>query len=142
MSDIGRDERRLTDERPGRRPDQIEIRGLEVFAHHGVHERERIEGQRFIIDVTMEADTHIAARTDDLGDTVDYGRIVSEVAEMVRTTRYQLLEALAAHIADDVLQTPGVAAAAVRIHKPDVDLPEQVDEVAVTVRRARPTHVT
>jgi hypothetical protein len=36
---------------------------------------------------------------------------------------------------------PRIAAAAVRITKPDLDLGEQVAEVAVTVRRARPTHL-
>jgi dihydroneopterin aldolase len=63
------------------------------------------------------------------------------VAQLVRSTRYNLLEALASRVLDHLLDMPRVAAAAVRITKPDLDLGEHVAEVAVTVRRARPTHL-
>ncbi len=142
VSEIEWSERRLVEDgRIGRRRDTIEIRGLRVHAHHGVHERERREGQPFVIDVVLNADTHIAARTDDLDDTIDYARLVADVAEIVRSTQFNLLEALAAHIADRLLQIERVAAALVRITKPEVDLPEQVDAVVVSVHRLRPTRV-
>lgn len=142
MSDIGRFERRLLDERRGLlRPDQIEIYGLRVFAHHGVFEEEQTKGQPFVLDMVLDADTHIAARTDDLGDAVDYSRVVNEVAELVRSTRFNLLEALAARVADHLLGFPRIAVATVRICKPEVELDEQIDRVAVTVRRARPIHL-
>lgn len=142
MSDIGRSERRLQQERRIQgRYDQIEIHGLEVFAHHGVYPSEQIHGQRFRLDIVLDADAHIPARTDELSDAVDYGRVVREVADLVRTSRHNLLESLATRIVDHLLAFPRVAAASVRICKPDVELDEQVDEVAVTVRRARPLHL-
>lgn len=125
-----------------RRSDQIEILGLEVFAHHGVYEYERVDGQRFVLDVTLDADTHIAARTDDIADAIDYATLTTRVATLVRETRYDLLEALAARVAEELLAWPGVSAATVRVHKPDVELGERVMAVAVTVHRARPTHLT
>jgi dihydroneopterin aldolase len=67
--------------------------------------------------------------------------VVREVADLVRSTRYNLLESLATHIVDHLLGIPRIAAASVRICKPDVELDEQVDEVAVTVRRSRPLHL-
>lgn len=121
-------------------PDQIVISGLEVFAHHGVHDVERDEGQRFLVDVALDADTRIAARTDDLDDAVDYADVVARVAELVRSTRYDLLEALGARIADELLGRAGIAAVSVRLTKPDVELPEAVASVSVTVNRVRPTH--
>ncbi|MGH3924340.1 MAG: dihydroneopterin aldolase, partial [Pseudonocardiaceae bacterium] len=36
--------------------DRIEIKGLRVFGRHGVAERERREGQTFVVDVTLELD--------------------------------------------------------------------------------------
>ena len=120
------------------RSDQIEICGLEVFGYHGAYESERATGQRFRLDVVLDVDLHIPARTDALRDALDYARVVDDVAHLVRATRYHLLEALAARIADHLLDSPQVAAAAVRITKPDVELHESVREVAVTVRRARP----
>jgi dihydroneopterin aldolase len=142
MSDISRSERRMYDDRGVRsRPDQIEIHGLEVFAHHGVYDAEKERGQRFRLDVTLDVHMHIPAQTDHLSDAIDYARVVSDVADLVRSTRYNLLEALASRVVDHLLDIPRVAAAAVRVTKPDVQLGEQVDEVAVTVRRARPMHL-
>lgn len=143
MSDIGRSERRLREQRRATaRPDQIEIRGLEVFAHHGVYEHEKIDGQRFVLDIVLDADAHIAAQTDHLGDALDYGRLTGEIADFVRTTRFNLLETLATRIADRLLESPRVAAVSVRIAKPDVDLGETVDHVAVKVSRSRPMHLS
>ena len=142
MSDIGRFERRLIDDRRISRPhDQIEIRGLRVYAHHGVHEREARDGQPFVLDVVLDMDSQIAARTDDLDDTIDYTELVGHVAEMVRSTRFNLIEALGAHIAEQLLKARRVAAVRVRVTKPEVELDEDVDAVAVTVYRARPVHV-
>lgn len=142
MSDIGRSERRLTEERRLLRPtDKIEIRGLRVHAHHGVYDHERSQGQMFVLDVTVDVDSQIAARTDNLDDTVDYAALVRRVADMVRSTRFNLIEALGAHIADDLLHARRVAAARVRITKPQVDFGEEVDSVSVTVVRVRPVHI-
>lgn len=143
MSDIGRFERRLVERQSPPRPsDAVEVRGLRVFAHHGVLPDEREDGQPFVIDVLLETDTRIAARTDDLSDAIDYAALVSRIADVVRSTRFDLLEALGARIADDLLTIGGVACVHVRIHKPEVALDEQVDEVAVTVVRARPKHIS
>lgn len=141
MSDIGRAERRLADDR-SRRADQVQIMGLQVDAHHGVHAQERRDGQRFVVDVVLDVDTQIAARTDNLDDTIDYAQLVTDVAEMIRSTQFHLLEALAAHVADQLLVQERVAAVRVRITKPNVELPEEVEAVSVQVHRVRPAHIT
>ena len=53
----------------------IEIRGLEVFAHHGVHEHERRDGQTFLFDVRLECAPRGPSESDDLEDAVDYGAV-------------------------------------------------------------------
>jgi dihydroneopterin aldolase len=116
----------------------IEIRGLRVHGHHGVLEAERRDGQRFLVDLTLECDVDGAAGSDRLSDTVDYGVLAARVADEVARTRFDLLEALAAHLADLALADGRVAAATVRVAKPDVTLPVAVDEVAVSLRRERP----
>ena len=35
--------------------DSINIKGLEVFAHHGVYREENVLGQKFVVDVSMAA---------------------------------------------------------------------------------------
>lgn len=142
MSEIGPSERRMREQRRLlARSDKVEIRGLEVFAHHGVFEAEQIDGQRFVVDVVLDVDTHIAARTDHLDDAVDYAQVARDVAAFVRDTRFDLLETLATRIADQLLEKRRVAAVSVRIAKPDADVGEQVDHVAVTVHRKRPSHL-
>ena len=44
----------------------IEIAGLEVFAHHGVHDFERRDGQVFRFDVLLSCSSAVAGTTDDL----------------------------------------------------------------------------
>lgn len=46
--------------------DKINIKGLEIFAHHGVYREETVLGQKFIVDVSMHVSTRAAGRSDDL----------------------------------------------------------------------------
>lgn len=117
--------------------DRIEIRGLRAFGHHGVYEHERRDGQDFVVDVTLDCDLTSPERTDDLADTVDYGELAARLAGAVETARFDLLEALAGHLAALALAEPGVEAATVRVAKPDVALDARVEEVAVVLRRER-----
>src|SRR5690606_8456834 len=55
--------------------DRIELRGLRVFGRHGVFEHERRDGQEFVIDLTVWVDFTVAAASDDLAATVDYGAL-------------------------------------------------------------------
>ena len=54
--------------------DKIYIRGLRVYAYHGVKETEKEKGQPFELDITLEADLRRPGATDDLNDTVNYSR--------------------------------------------------------------------
>ena len=59
--------------------DRISIRGLEVFAYHGVLPQEAIKGQTFTIDIDLSVDTLTAGSLDDLSETVDYGKLADDV---------------------------------------------------------------
>lgn len=50
--------------------DTITLTGLQATGYHGVLSSERDNGQTFIVDVTLALDTQVAARTDDLTETV------------------------------------------------------------------------
>jgi len=121
-----------------RRGDRIELRGLRAFGRHGVLPHEQELGQTFLVDVVLEADLSAAARSDALADTVDYGKLGAAVVDAVAGTRFDLLEALAGHLADLVLADDRVGAVTVTVHKPMAPMGVLFDDVAVTVRRARP----
>ena len=112
----------------------IELAGLEVFGHHGVNEDERWDGQRFLYDLELEVGE--AGSSDRIEDAVDYREVAACVREVSESRAFHLLEALAAAVADALLDRFPAARVRVRVRKPDVRLP--VEHAAVSVERSRP----
>lgn len=117
--------------------DRIEIKGIEVYAKHGVLATEQERAQVFRVDVTAYTDLSRAGETDDLDDTLDYSTIALEVRELVGSESHQLIETVAAHVADSVMKHEQVTRAIVTIHKPDAPIDLVFEDVSVTVERQR-----
>ncbi len=117
--------------------DRIELRGLTVRGHHGVFDHERREGQDFVVDITLWIDLSAAAQSDDLADTVDYGVLAHRAAVVVAGPPRQLIETVAAEIAEDVMTDQRVHAVEVVVHKPSAPIPLDFADVAVVARRSR-----
>lgn len=117
--------------------DRITLTGLTVFGRHGVFDEERRVGQDFVIDVTLHLDTRRAAASDDVADTVHYGEMAEQIAAIVAGEPVNLLETLAARIADHLLTLELVERVLVTVHKPDAPIPLSFADVAVTIERAR-----
>lgn len=98
---------------------RIELTGIELRGFHGVLEQEARVGQRFRFDVEVEVDEPTA---DDIDAAVDYRDLVACVREVSDATRFQLLETLAAAVADELRRRFPVTRAVVRVAKPDVEL--------------------
>jgi dihydroneopterin aldolase len=105
----------------------IELRALRVFGHHGVREHEKRDGQDFLFDVDLAVGDR--GSSDRLEDTVDYSVLARTVQELSDARSYDLLEALATAIADELLQRFGAERVLVRITKPGVR-PGGLDGVA------------
>ena len=119
-------------------PLRITIKGLEVFAHHGVLPEEREQGQPFLFDIGLSQKKTATPETDDIADTVDYAAVCDRVVEVATADSYNLLERLAAVIADDILEKfPAVDRVKVRIAKTSPPIPHQVSQVAVMLKRTR-----
>jgi dihydroneopterin aldolase len=117
--------------------DRIELRGLTVRGHHGVFEQERRDGQEFVVDITVWIDLDRAAASDDLTDTLDYGALAARVTDIVGGPARNLIETVAAEVADDVMGDERVHAVEVVVHKPQAPIPLALNDVAVTIRRSR-----
>ncbi|MCX6394862.1 MAG: dihydroneopterin aldolase [Propionibacteriales bacterium] len=117
--------------------DQLAVRGIEVFAHHGVFDFERAEGQVFVIDLVLGIDTRAAAAADDLTRTVHYGELVDAVKAAVERDPVNLIETLAQRIADVCLGYE-VDWVDVTVHKPNAPIAATFSDVALTIRRSRP----
>jgi dihydroneopterin aldolase len=119
------------------RLDRLAVTGIEAFGHHGVLEAERREGQVFLADVVLMLDTRMAARSDDLQDTVDYGTLVLSVKKAIESDPVDLIETLTQRIADLCLAHPRVVRAEVTVHKPGAPIEATFADVALTITRTR-----
>ena len=117
--------------------DRIELRGLTVRGNHGVFDHERRDGQDFVVDITVWIDLAVAAASDDLNDTYDYGVLAARAAEIVGGPARDLIETVAAEIAEDVMADQRVHAVEVVVHKPSAPRPLNFSDVAVVARRSR-----
>jgi 7,8-dihydroneopterin aldolase/epimerase/oxygenase len=117
--------------------DRIELRGLSVRGRHGVLERERADGQEFVVDITVWIDLADAAASDALADTYDYAALAKLAADIVAGPPRNLIEAVGGEIADQVMDDERVHAVEVVVHKPQAPIPQHFADVAVVVRRSR-----
>lgn len=117
--------------------DVIHLSGLEFFAHHGVFERERQNGQRFIVDADIEWDGSVAAQSDNLADTLDYAAVAVAIRDAVVGEPVDLLEALALRVMKAIFVFDKAQAVSLTLHKPDVEMPVDIAGVSITVYRKR-----
>ncbi len=114
----------------------VELRGVELWGHHGVLEEERRDGQPFLFDVELEVGERGAS--DRIEDAVDYREVVVAIRELSDGTQFDLLEALAPAVADLLLERFAVEWVRVRVRKPTVKPGgATVEFSAVTVERRR-----
>ena len=111
----------------------VEVRDLRVFGRHGVHDDERERGQDFVFDV--ELDVGERGTSDRLEDAVDYVEVARVVQDVSDGRQFNLLEALASAIADELESRFSPARTVVRVRKPDIKPAGLEGTVGVTVRR-------
>jgi len=115
----------------------IEIAGLSLFAHHGATEAEQRAGQRFLVDIWLEADVP-GARSDKLTETVDYAEVTAVAQAAFLERRFNLIEAAAAHVAGTILaRFRQVGLVRVTVKKPAAPVPAVIDFVSASVERRR-----
>jgi FolB domain-containing protein len=98
--------------------DRILITDLSVRCIIGIDEKERLEKQDVLINLSIFANLHRAADNDSFDDAVDYRSIKKQVYSFVENSGFFLAEALAEAIAAICLEYPGVLKVKVRVDKP------------------------
>lgn len=104
----------------GNNTDIIFLHDLHVFGKHGVYEEERNVEQEFIIDVSATIDTTLAAKSDNLKDTVDYVQFKNIAEEIIQGISCYLVEKIGEDIAKRVLEDKRIVSVVVTIKKPAV----------------------
>ncbi|MCI8335821.1 MAG: dihydroneopterin aldolase [Peptococcaceae bacterium] len=113
--------------------DKIILPQMEFMACHGVYAVEKKQPQLFRVRVTMEMDLMAAGLSDDLNDTVNYGETYLRIKKLVEENTFDLIEKLAAEIAQLVLQEKPVKSVTVQVEKaaaqvtPEISIPACVE---------------
>ncbi|MBL8088437.1 MAG: dihydroneopterin aldolase [Chthonomonas sp.] len=113
------------------------IRGIEVYAHHGVTAEERAVGHRYIADLEFEVKDGVAG-TDDISATVDYGDAGITAAETIQETQFKTVEYLAHIVAGKLLDRyPQATSVQISLAKRLPPAPLIAETAGVTLRMTR-----
>jgi dihydroneopterin aldolase len=115
----------------------VELHGLQVFGRHGVLEEEHREGRTFLYDLWLAVPD--SALSDRIEDAVDYRDVAGCVRQVSDGRRFHLLEALAAAVADALLERFPLEGVRVRVRKARVEaagLPTAYSAATVELRRS------
>jgi 7,8-dihydroneopterin aldolase/epimerase/oxygenase len=119
--------------------DRVFLEGLAFYGFHGVNPEERRLGQRFVVDVSIEADLRVAGETDDLARTVSYSAVYRVVRGIVEGPSHQLIETVAERIGAALLEAfPRALGVTVTVRKPHAPIEAATfDAAGVTIHRTR-----
>ena len=97
--------------------DRVFVRGLEFEGNHGYSAAERRGTRRFRVSLELALDLAAAARSDRLGDTVDYGKVSAIVVALGTKSTFRLREALAGAIGAKVQELYPRVQVAIEVEK-------------------------
>ena len=110
---------------------------MRVHGRHGYYDHELLAPQPFEVDVELILNLQPAGVDDELALTVDYGKVYEVVRQIVESTSFRLLEAIAEAISHELLADFDVTEVCVRVRKPGVRLSGPLDYAGVEIRRQR-----
>ena len=111
------------------------VRDLTMLALIGIHDAEKIKPQRIVVNIDLSVQELDSPMPDDISHVVSYEIIVKKCEAIVAEGHVNLVETLAEKFAEACLKDKRVAAARVRIEKPDI-IPN-AKSVGVEIERAR-----
>jgi dihydroneopterin aldolase len=115
--------------------DRILVSGLRVMGVHGVLPEEQERAQPFGVELELLVDLAPAGASDALADTVDYGTLIEVVSRVISDEHHQLIERLAARIAEVCRADARVNGVVVEVRKLEPPVRSEVHHVAVRIER-------
>lgn len=113
----------------------IQIENMEFYSFHGHFKEERIVGNKFLVDITIETDLTAPAKSDNLKDAVNYQRIY-EIIKHQMETKSHLLEHIAGRILDAVYsEMNGIKKATVKVSKMNPPMGGKIASVSVVMEK-------
>ena len=117
--------------------DSIQLTGIRCYGYTGYLPEEQVLGQWFEADLTLWLDLLPAGKSDRIEDTLDYRKAISTVQELLKTSKFALIERVAAEIAEAMLSDERVQQVQVRLSKPAAPIPDFSGNITVEITRAK-----
>lgn len=119
-----------------RNQDCIKITNLKVFAHHGVFEEEKRDGQDFYINAVLYLDLHTPGKSDRLEDSLNYGEVCHFIHKVFTEKSYDLIEAACENLCTRMLlEFEQLTEVEVELQKPHAPIGLPFENVSVTMCR-------
>ncbi len=100
--------------------DIIFLEAVKVKTHLGVPEWERQLPQTIILDIEISYDFSKACQSDAIEHTVDYGQVVARIRETLSANSFRLVEALAEHVCQLIIDEFKAQEVTLKVAKPNV----------------------
>ena len=113
--------------------DTIFIHDFRLDILIGIYEWERRVPQTVQFDIEIAIPPKEGPRTDRIGETIDYSKVVKRIEETLRTQHFLLLERLSEHVAQLVLSEFGAPWVKVSVNK--IGALRNVRRLGVTIER-------
>lgn len=119
--------------------DCIQITGIRCYGYTGYLPEEQVLGQWFEVDLNLWIDLASAGESDDIADTLDYRQAIETVKQLVKTSKFALVEKLASAIATAILELDRVQQVRVQLSKPAAPIPDFGGKITIDITRTHPS---
>ena len=117
---------------------EFRITRIALHGRHGARAEEQALGQHFFLDLAITADVGNALVSDRVEDTLHYGQVIKAASAAFNARTFNLIEAAAAAVADDLLaRFPAIVKIGVTVHKPAAPVSAIIEDLSATVERRR-----
>lgn len=115
--------------------DLLSIEQLKIETTIGAYAWEKKIKQSLFLDLMLSVDTQQAAESDQLADALDYAALTASLEEMLSGSAFNLLEALAQHTANFILNNYPVQKIVLSVSKPQAL--KQAKNIKLTITREK-----
>ena len=113
----------------------VEIEGMEFYAYHGCFTEEQIVGNKFLVDLKIEANCEKAEESDDINDAVNY-QVAYQLIKKEMEMKSHLLENIASRILKSLFENlQGIDVASVKVAKINPPMGGKIEKTSVTLTK-------
>jgi dihydroneopterin aldolase len=117
--------------------DAIAINGIRCYGYTGVLPEEKILGQWFEVDLTLWLDLTAPGTSDRLEDTIDYREAIAIVKDLIKNSRFDLVEKLTSEIATKILSLDRLQKVRVQLSKLAAPIPDFPGKITIDLTREK-----